>query len=942
MKLDEQRREMARHKKSRLERVRRFRPRTPVLLAMCCLINLSNSVVMAGGQQRCRVAVLADKDSETLPLVPLLETRLSQQEATDLLERRNLPAIMQEQNLSALSGAVSCADRLKIGRLAHADLLVIITRREARQSAVRMVVSETRQGLRLRAIDVALSADARVDAETLVREFGKARRKLAEGVARICAVPPFVSLDLTPRRDPLQAVYAHMLEELLLGLPGTLVVDMDEARAIGQEMMLGRSGLRRGLPLYLLGEFRFDAGNVHQPPSVKLMMRQGGLDLGVRRLDNPDPSVTPSFLREAALAMLAQLARERLKDPDPEAEAAELAERARRFYGIGTYREAAALAEASLIVRPGQAQMHRLAMSAYGRSAWSVCRDKPAESIALSDWALEHAEQVLRLIDMIDLNNVQCVNLFNDLSQSLAVDHAERLVGDPEAKPLYRAYLVHRREAFRRVLEAKAREGTLNNKWAHLLITRWAVGLEFTCGSQEEDLQQRRDMIATLCAPTLPASDGLTPVADFHIHDVLCCGLTDERAKTPAYEAFLAEQERLYPNHVGVRRAVSRRRQEVASIGPARFVSVKAADEKAQSAEPDEVVFRPIRWTCEGKPLPASEFRFCGIAPCGPEKDYVWGYKPGEGARAYLLDRSRGMRRVMADTDAACRAQGKPSYDGARIWQALCGKASAVVAVDAVTGQVITVGGQHGLPPFDRAVLTALAPGSVCLAGCFGDQLSRRAFVARISLGPDGTPGVRIIHEAARQLDLSVDLNRQRADPQLSFAPRLMTARKNVAGDLLVVIGRVLPDAQRLDPALLTDPSTGRTQVMSAGVESHISESSVQYRDGTAYWVTSDGIRILNCESTGSQLHCAVPEEGKLCFTTDGRVHIAGRSWWVADRLGDPFRKCVATCPVRLVDFSSVFSSTCYGLVWQASADGSGDVYEVLFSNEKASERACP
>ena len=233
---------------------------------------------------RCRIAVLADKDLENQPAVSLLVVRLSQDATLELLDRADLSTVLKEINLSALSGSGSCADRVRTGQLLHADMLMLVTREASPPSGAQVVVSETKHGLRLRTANVAFSTNVEATVDRLVGETERARRKLTENPTLMCAVPPMINRGLTHTDDHLQASYAFLLEQLLLDMPGVYAADMEEAKAIGFEALLSKNDVRRSLPLYLLGEFRFETGNPRQPPMAKLLLRQGETVLGTRAI----------------------------------------------------------------------------------------------------------------------------------------------------------------------------------------------------------------------------------------------------------------------------------------------------------------------------------------------------------------------------------------------------------------------------------------------------------------------------------------------------------------------------------------------------------------------------------------------------------------------------------------------------------------------------------
>jgi hypothetical protein len=107
------------------------------------------------GQQAktLNIAIIADKTSDLYksPLIPLLETQLSDNKNIKLLERAQIDKIMQEQQLSA-AGLVERNNAIKIGKLLRADAFIIITPENQTGQAgdlIRVRAAEAAHGLRL-------------------------------------------------------------------------------------------------------------------------------------------------------------------------------------------------------------------------------------------------------------------------------------------------------------------------------------------------------------------------------------------------------------------------------------------------------------------------------------------------------------------------------------------------------------------------------------------------------------------------------------------------------------------------------------------------------------------------------------------------------------------------------------------------------------------------
>ncbi|MHB9132812.1 MAG: hypothetical protein ACYDBB_17220 [Armatimonadota bacterium] len=897
---------------------------------LCFLLLLILLLVLpafaAPGGRTHRVAILADKDVQPLPFVPLLETQLTNRTDIELVEREQLAAILKEQSLAALSNAASGANRLTVGKLLNAEVLLILTRRDAQDKGISVVVSETRQGLRLRTTQVPVADTPEATASAVAGELNTALKKLTETIRLIAAVPPLMNKDLTRDRDYLQDSYARLLQELLLNLPGVIVVDTDEAKAIGSETALGGTTITRSLPVYLIGEYRFDVGNAQIPPYVKLVLHQGERELGTRQVDRPTSESAPVFLRKATAELISLVDQQKVSLPDPVLEAQQLAARARQFFLIGMNKQSTELAEASLLLNPNQPQVHRQAMSAYGGYAEEF--DKPnKEAIRRTEMAIDHMAQYLIKTDISNMSDSLSANLENEMSGAFAGNWFPfQTKEDPEVNQLYESYQVNLRNAYKRVLAAKAQENKLNDRVASIILWRFLNVLSPSTG---DNLKQRLELVPLLLTPTV--------INPYYIECVICVDQEDF-IKHPAYTDFLNTLEKKYPDPK-VTLLIVRQRNNIKALTEQETRPSKQPTIQPQPpvVTPDntglnEVVYTPIVWTCEGKTLSRGEFSLSGILSCGDTVDLVWGFKAYEGMSVYLM-RSKGQLSKVATIPGGFNF-GQAAFDGKNAWLPIISRSPTVpevVVIDVASGKTTIVSVKHGLPLFTAAASAALAPGRICLSGLVGST-SMRTFVAILTLDPGGKHRVQIIHEATKQPDLSQDQVKQRLDPELIFSPKFMLAKIGADGHTHVVIGRSLPGASS-NPSLLIDINTLHAQVIKADVEGNISRDSVSFVNNEAYWVGRGGVRHLSIDSTDNVPLVNTPEESSKIIYWKGRVHIVARNWWVADQIDAPFRKLNGPVPVNemKVYLNRLYISNHYGVVLFTNKNQEWTAYQVTF-----------
>lgn len=229
------------------------------LLTVCVGLSLLFRAVIASADEPHfqRWAVLPAPEVADTGLSDLLIAELSQRQF-DLVEREQLAAIVKEIELSKLLSPEGSSQRLKVGQLAKADALVLLSLIENdKKKFVKLVISDCRYGSRLRLEHFPFAADR---ADKLAGEIAQAavetRTKFARGVERIVAVSPFLSKNLTHEFDHLQFGFAALLGQGLSERPGVAVLEIEEARAIGEELTRSTTELeRRSAPLFVEGEF---------------------------------------------------------------------------------------------------------------------------------------------------------------------------------------------------------------------------------------------------------------------------------------------------------------------------------------------------------------------------------------------------------------------------------------------------------------------------------------------------------------------------------------------------------------------------------------------------------------------------------------------------------------------------------------------------------------
>lgn len=310
-------------------------------------------------EQRCALI-----DLQQSALGGLVEAELLARPNTQWVERTEIEKLQSEQRLQSILGAQSGIDRRSIGTVLKADVLIILrTTEEEQKKYAEIVVAETNQGIRLVRQKMLLGSDPTSDAEVLAKLASDGIAKSQGAIQHIFAIPPFVSDDLTYEYDYLKSTYAKLLERTLLDLPGVVVVELDEAKAITNEYNLAADGanVQRKLPAYVLGEYRNEGRDDQRRVHLNLKTQQGA-----KVVNEQDETITPEAVSGVLLKYAQDLASSQgieTASIDSQQEVKLLNERASLFMRLANWDEAQALVEASLLLVPDQPEMHSQAVT---------------------------------------------------------------------------------------------------------------------------------------------------------------------------------------------------------------------------------------------------------------------------------------------------------------------------------------------------------------------------------------------------------------------------------------------------------------------------------------------------------------------------------------------------------------------------------------------------
>jgi len=862
----------------------------------------------------CAVVADGSLGARKSPLASLVEQRLLRSGLVEVLDRSDVEKVLDERRAQALFGPQAGAERLAAGGHLKADLVVLLRVVESEKiPALEVVVAESRRGLRLCTRTTALTAPE-ADAATVDDLVRQAVRKQAEKIEEICAVPPFLGRDLTPRHDDLKRVYAKLVEQGLLDRPGVLVVELDEAGALAREATLANTpaaAAGRKLPLYLMGEYRNEGDGERRRVTLGLSLRRGEARLGSAAKAGLAPEDAAKFLREATGELLDKVVEARGPGPDPEAESRQLASRAREFLNVGSWSEAVALAEASLLVKPDQPKLHRdaaecLVKLAYDGGPEVADPDRARSRHGFYRRALDHFEPYLRVTTFA--GNDPWVDLVRSISpwgpvwegsQDLAVD-----------------VLRAKRAMLLRLLHDRLKKG-INDRF----LDDFGVVMPWKIGGETE-----KDLFTSMARVVGEIQD--LPSIEGRIARYALFGLNDEDWDTPEARDYI-DQLAKSPDR-GVRAGAEHLRKSAAEVA-ARVAKSKPtagtlqrkpgvpAPAPAVEGEP-EVLFRTIGGGDGTHAGPVNLEGFVGCIPAGEGVDVFWA--PSFEARVCLLKGGGRWSTVVSKLNGFVLF-GTPCYDGRYVWVPVnqpgnvAYQPPSLIVIDPVGERTWEVTAKDGLPfpPADGRTMSGgamidvapLAQGKVLAAGSFGP-----AWLATVTFEPEAGATVKVVHEARTVSDPgNPEPWRSTAMAFRPFGMDIVAADRPAGGvgGRRVVIGRF--HGNFTGHPLLFDPETLDVDIVPDYVGLSIDLRGVARR-GAIYWAEEGPVHSIQEKTTGNLMRLGFPDfkptvvahrvyEGKrrrlgLAFDGD-RTIVVGDDLWAEDTPGGGFRRLRGTIP---------------------------------------------
>lgn len=910
--------------------------------------------VLAGG-----VGGGAISEPQASAVAAEIEHSLGLTPGVSVVEREAVAALLREKQLAALTLAGGVGDRVRAGRMLHADALILVGTMPSADHAgrdVELTVCETAQGLRL--AHTVVGGDSA--GKAACASVAEALRLIRAGVHPLVAVPAMSSNDLLYASEPLRAMYARALEGDLTQGGRVIAVELAEADALAREAALAgdNEAVRRALPVYVLGAFRHEPAAAGQVGAVAFSIhaRRGVEEVWSREATVAESDV-PSFLTGAANDILRAVLGSEMRAgtsaqaaPDPKAEAAALDQRAALFRCLGQWADAAALTEAALLLTPHDREMHRQAAIALGHAAAEIRMHLGEDDVAGARKCaayyfrgLDHLETYLMGTsrqEIAQFTRSGGVNFMGDFFHGVQWG----MGGHPSAamRQAMAEYAVQKREVLLRIARQRARDGR-GDEAGFATTAIWDLPQEKACDILFDLLVELQD----------------APGAYVRVYTLGTHGYSDDILTSPAGRHYLDRAAAL--SHAETRRAAEELRNrlpQIAREGERMREYFQAATRPTTAPAGERSTYGRMIWRDEA----GKEVKGHGeMIAAGDGIDVVSQY----GGIVWVMQQRGVVKQAYRLGESNCWVESLV-FDGRYAWASFRRhrKTPLLVRVDplAVTARLVTEA--DGLPnpgdddgrDFDamqHLLIAPVAPGRVMVAASFG-----RSYLAAITSEGDGGVKVKVFHGERDEPHGEDKMQWRQAG--IKFAPQYALTLKQTplatmaSGETKtvtrVLIGRDSRNVDAWHHPLVIDPEALTVAVLEEAIDPLRPDAFGN--DGQAiYWgrprwegtdemtrMCAPMIRRLGLPDLRMQRVAEVykpsgrDEYYAVACLPDGRVVVAASRLYVAATPAGPYQPWGSMLPEqvrRTLQLSGIIWTNHYGIVLRDYNGGLWDFDEV-------------
>jgi len=860
-------------------------------------------------QQRLPTVAILD-DGETA-IVPLVEAKLLAGNSATWVERSQVEQVLKEQKLQAAFSGDAVKQRSQLGKLLKCDLLVLVrtTRGLPGETlpengakppeVIECVVCETKHGLRLHTAYVPKLRPAEVNVNELADLISQGLTRWRNRIVQVFAVPPLVSDDLDFRRNYLQTAYASLIQQQLLEIPGTVVVELAEAQAIAREFaVVGEEGkVDRNLsPFYIQGRYRHDDTAGQATVKFNLRMEHEGREL---RSGDSLPLASesaPEWLQRAVAALVKTAGRSEPVKRDAQREASALAKRAEEFMQIGQWEEALALLEASLLLKPEATEVRKSAVICCGKVRdYYFHKRVPLhemlpplkQSMAVYRRGMEHLEIYIAGTSAIPVYNPQGISFVTNFDSpfwaSIRISHN----APEEAHELIREMQALRTENYLRIGLSRAKAKQADKFWFGWILFGTPLKDRLVVIRRILEHVEEVPLLVDVLAQELQGIDRDFGSKDPNVQDRIrqipeLVPLIDqlEKSTSPQQRAIVTETRRIIDE-------MSRSRLNF------KHQSANRIDLNAEF-QLNPITFR----TSDDQPLRDMPVR--GVS-AGSNADVFLGRNT-----IYLMKKPKILQPIWTES-AALSNVGVAVFDGRYVWCVVnqYSKDPRLLIIDPESESVKEF---QSTTPFPAAEavdtslnmnLAPLAPGRVLITAFMG-----RTWIGVAEGNSSGEGKLKIVYEAR---GVEVAEKQAKQPPTVAFIPIGMYPRQKTGGGIEVFItrmsvrnlyfnyesGLVFSDAD--DSVKPTDDKFNFNTAR--GITSHADQ--IQYLEFDAVQRPEQYVFHLigvDDEKISPRILVSDVPWGRM-FWHANNLHIVGEKWWIWNPKTSQFRELQGEIP---------------------------------------------
>jgi len=352
----------------------------------------------ANPKPRCAIIISRSEPTGNI-IADLLAVELTKK-GYSVVDREHLQRTLGERVLAQAFAAGETSARRKIGQIVGADLLILLScRTKDKNKAVVWSVASMPDGLRLASGGTSWNEQQPSDAlSAILNSIERAEKLSANDSLKIVCVPPFICRNPTFDHSGMQQSLKRLTEELLMQMPGVVVVALDEVDALTTESKFTNTPLARGAPIYIVGEFETKRTTTGLRTTLDIELRTSEMSIHRKQISDLDDDLASALTATLAELLAANVGVQPAASSTRESDT--LAAHARALVRIGEWKDAIPLLKTAALLNPDDLEVRRLIFLTWNGLVTSTARPEqkrnPGYRVELMEHTLDAFEEMVR------------------------------------------------------------------------------------------------------------------------------------------------------------------------------------------------------------------------------------------------------------------------------------------------------------------------------------------------------------------------------------------------------------------------------------------------------------------------------------------------------------------------------------------------------------------